>query len=71
MATTLKKDPVCGMMIDPTTAAGKSEYRGETYYFYAPACKAQFDANPAKYAGQMVGAGVGAGERKWWEFWKK
>ncbi len=73
VAATLKKDPVCGMMIDPTTAAGKSEFRGETYYFCAPACKAEFDANPAKFADQMVaaGAGAGAGEKKWWEFWKK
>jgi len=25
-------DPVCGMTIDPSNAAGKSEYKGETYY---------------------------------------
>ena len=31
MATTVK-DPVCGMDIDPTTAASKSEYKGQTYY---------------------------------------
>jgi YHS domain-containing protein len=27
MATTVK-DPVCGMDIDPATAAGQSEYKG-------------------------------------------
>jgi YHS domain-containing protein len=26
-------DPVCGMDIDPVTAAGTSEYKGQTYYF--------------------------------------
>jgi len=26
-------DPVCGMDVNEKTAAGKSEYRGETYYF--------------------------------------
>ena len=38
------KDPVCGMQIDEKTAAGSSEYKGETYYFCAPVCKARFDA---------------------------
>lgn len=45
------KDPVCGMTIDEKTAAGKSEYKGKTYYFCAPVCKTTFDADPAKYAG--------------------
>lgn len=43
------KDPVCGMMIDESTAAGKSEYRGRTYYFCAPVCKQRFDENPEAY----------------------
>jgi YHS domain-containing protein len=42
-------DPVCGMEIDPATAAGTSEYKGQTYYFCAPGCKASFDKNPEKY----------------------
>jgi Cu+-exporting ATPase len=46
----MSKDPVCGMMIDEKTAAGKSEYQGQTYYFCAPVCKTRFDQNPAKYA---------------------
>ena len=45
------KDPVCGMTIDEKTAAGKSEYKGQTYYFCAPGCKKRFDADPARYAG--------------------
>ena len=43
------KDPVCGMMIDEKTAAGKSEYQGATYYFCAPICKTKFDQNPKQY----------------------
>lgn len=43
------KDLVCGMEIDPNTAAGKSEYMGKTYYFCSPGCKKAFDANPTKY----------------------
>lgn len=49
MATTVK-DPVCGMDIDPATAAGKSEYKGQTYYFCSPGCKKTFDKEPEKYA---------------------
>jgi Cu+-exporting ATPase len=51
MVTTVK-DPVCGMEIDPATAAGTSEYKGQTYYFCAPGCKRSFDRDPEKYLGQ-------------------
>ena len=44
------KDPV--MDVNPTTAAGKSEYKGQTYYFCSAGCKKSFDANPEKYAGK-------------------
>jgi Cu+-exporting ATPase len=43
------KDPVCGMMIDPATAAAKSEYNGKTYYFCSPDEKPKFDKDPAQY----------------------
>lgn len=45
-------DPVCGMEVDKETAAGKSEYNGETYYFCSLGCKAAFDKEPEKYIGQ-------------------
>jgi Cu+-exporting ATPase len=48
-----EKDPVCGMEIEPETAAAKSEYEGKTYYFCAPGCKAAFDKEPQKYAGKQ------------------
>lgn len=44
-------DPVCGMDIDPATAAGTSVYNGETYYFCSLGCKASFDKNPGNYVG--------------------
>ena len=44
------KDPVCGMDIQPTSAAGKSEYQGQTYYFCSGSCKKAFDKEPQKYA---------------------
>ncbi len=42
-------DPVCGMQVNPQTAAGKSEYQGKTYYFCSPGCKKSFDKEPEKY----------------------
>jgi YHS domain-containing protein len=43
-------DPVCGMGVDPKKAGEKkSVYRGQTYYFCNPDCKAKFDAAPEKY----------------------
>jgi YHS domain-containing protein len=46
------KDPVCGMDVDPKTAAGKSDYQGKTYYFCSSGCKKAFDKEPQKYAGK-------------------
>ena len=45
----MAKDPVCGMDVDPQTAAGKSEYKVQTYYFCSLGCKASFDKEPEKY----------------------
>jgi len=44
------KDVVCGMEIDPDTAAATEEYKGKTYYFCSPGCRDQFRANPDQYA---------------------
>jgi Cu+-exporting ATPase len=52
-------DPVCGMVVDPKTAAGKSEYQGKMYYFCSPGCKKDFDKEPQKY----VKAGMYAGDQ--------
>ncbi len=43
------KDPVCGMEIDPKSAAATTEYKGETYYFCSAACHDKFKAKPKKY----------------------
>ena len=45
----LVTDPVCGMHIDPTTAAGQWEYNGTRYYFCNPGCLQRFKADPEKY----------------------
>jgi P-type Cu+ transporter len=39
-------DPICGMTVDPATAAGQFEYEGVTYYFCAPSCLETFKRDP-------------------------
>ena len=52
------RDPVCNMQVDAQSAAGQSQYQGQTYYFCSQDCKQKFDRNPAQYAKQK---GQGAG----------
>ncbi len=69
----LVKDVVCGMMIEPTTAAATSEYKGATYYFCAAGCKQEFDANPEKFlssSSQPADTPAERPRRRLWEFWK-
>ncbi len=50
-AANVAKDPVCGMTIDPSTAAVTREYGGVTYYFCNPGCADKFAQNPVAYLG--------------------
>jgi Cu+-exporting ATPase len=43
-------DPVCGMSIDPTSAAASAEHGGRTFYFCSTHCADQFRAEPDTYA---------------------
>lgn len=53
MTSLLKKhefiDPVCGMSVDPATAAAKICYNGIEIYFCAEGCKRSFEANPGNF----------------------
>jgi len=42
-------DPVCGMTVNPDTAAGSYQYRGQTYYFCAPSCLEKFRLDPERF----------------------
>jgi Cu+-exporting ATPase len=44
-------DPVCGMRIEPEKAAGKSDFRGETFHFCSKNCLETFGHEPEKFAG--------------------
>ena len=37
--SSLAKDPVCGMSVDPATARHKGEHAGKTYYFCSAGCR--------------------------------
>lgn len=37
------------MDVDERTAAAKTEYAGDTYYFCSPECKEKFTADPERY----------------------
>lgn len=47
--TTTITDPVCGMTVDPATAAGSVSHAGTTYHFCSTHCVHKFRANPQKY----------------------
>jgi Cu+-exporting ATPase len=41
-------DPICGMDVDPSNAAGKRVYNGQTYFFCSHHCMAKFNEDPEK-----------------------
>lgn len=43
------RDPVCGMRVSSTEAAGHVEYHGRTYYFCGSGCKEQFSKHPNRF----------------------
>ena len=45
----LAKDPVCGMNVDPATAASTVAHAGNTYYFCSRGCGEKFKAAPEKF----------------------
>ncbi|HKY64547.1 MAG TPA: heavy metal translocating P-type ATPase [bacterium] len=56
MSPALEKDPICGMDVDPATAAGKHTHAGKTYYFCSGHCLEAFRKNPPASLQTKVGA---------------
>lgn len=48
----MAKDPVCGMTVEEGKEAGRSVYKGETYYFCSVQCKETFETDPESYIGE-------------------
>jgi Cu+-exporting ATPase len=49
MKENIAQDPVCGMDVTPGNAAGKTEYKGKTYFFCSEKCLRKFKDSPEKY----------------------
>jgi Cu+-exporting ATPase len=50
--STLERDPVCGMNVNPATAKHVYGHQGKDYYFCSAPCVEKFKAAPAKYLSQ-------------------
>jgi Cu+-exporting ATPase len=57
-------DPICGMTVDPATAAGSYEYKGVTYYFCALACLKTFTSDPERALRPATSGLISLGGRK-------
>ncbi|MES2021885.1 MAG: heavy metal translocating P-type ATPase [Pseudomonadota bacterium] len=44
-----RRDPVCGMSVDPVTAQHHADHAGRRYYFCSAGCRTKFVGDPAKY----------------------
>ena len=53
-----EKDPVCGMRVNPASAAASEDYAGRTYYFCSRTCHERFEAKPELYAARATGPGL-------------
>ena len=58
---TAVKDPVCGMGIETATAAGRTEYKRQTYYFCGSRCNDKFALLVA-----IPGQVFRNAEERWW-----
>ena len=47
-------DPVCGMTVNPESAAGSFEHQGTTYYFCSTHCLHRFQQNPESFLNKAV-----------------
>ncbi len=43
------KDPVCGVMVTPSTSTAKWEFGEKIYYFCADVCRDAFKADPHRF----------------------
>jgi len=49
LAVIFATDQVCGMTVDPLTAAHKAVNEGRTYWFCSAGCQAEFEKEPQRY----------------------
>jgi Cu+-exporting ATPase len=56
--TTLARDLVCGMNVNPATARHTHEYSGKTYYFCCAGCVDKFESDPNRYLAKPKPSGL-------------
>jgi len=44
-----EKDPVCGMEVNPQSAAAATKHADRTYYFCSRSCRDKFEQSPEQY----------------------
>src|SRR5581483_323221 len=65
MTTEVKvRDPICGMMIEPSSAAAKSTVDGEEVFFCSAGCRQRFESDAAKPTPKLVQLGAKVGSPK-------
>jgi Cu+-exporting ATPase len=55
----IQVDPVCGMTVNPDTAAGAFDYQGTTYYFCSTHCLHRFRENPESFLNKPAAQPIG------------
>ena len=48
------RDPVCGMFVDPLTAAANAASNGQIFYFCSHICEQKFHRDPQQYSGVVA-----------------
>jgi YHS domain-containing protein len=46
----MRRDPVCGTILEASQVRDSREFEGTTYYFCCADCEGQFEADPHKFA---------------------
>ena len=54
------KDPVCGMVVDPTTTSHHATHAGRDYHFCSARCREKFVANPQAFVDRTLTAETSA-----------
>ena len=57
-------DPICGMDVDPSNAAGKRVYNGQTYLFCSHHCLAKFKEEPERFLKSTVAGRAAHGHER-------
>ncbi len=58
------RDPVCGAIVEASTAGGEAVYGSQHHYFCSITCRDRFEANPGVYLASGHNRGDHAGDAR-------